>query len=124
MERALRGEGPTLIESVTFRYGAHTTADDPRKYRSQEAISQEWREKRDPLNRLKKLVIYKGIWSEEIEKQWEQQINEEIESAFEKAANYPKTNPLEMFNHVYADKPWNIKEQQDELSTFLHKDVN
>lgn len=124
VERALRGEGPTLIEAVTFRYGAHTTADDPKKYRNQDAISQEWREKRDPLNRLKKLVINKGIWSEEIEKQWQQQIDEEIESAFEKAVNYPKTNPLEMFNHVYADQPWNIKEQQDELRLFLNKDVN
>ncbi|KEF37664.1 pyruvate dehydrogenase E1 component, alpha subunit [Schinkia azotoformans MEV2011] len=124
IERALRGDGPTLIEAITFRYGAHTTADDPQKYRDQEALSKEWKEKRDPLLRLQKFLLQKDIWSQALEEQWQLQINEDIKYAFEKAVNYPKTTPLEMFNHVYADKPWNIKEQQDELHSFLQKDVN
>ncbi|MCP3772761.1 pyruvate dehydrogenase (acetyl-transferring) E1 component subunit alpha [Paenibacillus sp. MZ04-78.2] len=123
VERGLRGEGPTLIEAVTFRYGAHTTADDPKKYRNQEALSQEWREKRDPLDRLRKLLVKKGIWSEQQEEQWLKQIHEQIDDQLDKAESYPKSNPLDMFNHVYAETPWNIKEQQEELRTFVNKEV-
>lgn len=123
IERGLRGDGPTLIEAMTFRYGAHTTADDPKKYRNQEALSQEWREKRDPLARLQKLLIQKGVWSEKQEEQWLKQMNEQIDAHLERAERYPKANPLDMFNHVYAETPWNIKEQQEELRPFLKKDV-
>lgn len=121
--RGLRGEGPTLIEAITFRYGAHTTADDPKKYRNQEALSQEWREKRDPLARLQNLLNQKGLWSQKREDQWLKQMNEQIDAHLEKAEQYPKANPLDMFNHVYAQTPWNIKEQQEELRPFLKKDV-
>lgn len=123
IERGLRGEGPTLIEAITFRYGAHTTADDPKKYRDQEALSQEWREKRDPLARLQKLLQKKGIWNEKLEEQWLAQMNEQIDLHLEKAERYPKADPVGMFEHVYAEMPWNIREQQEECRSFFKKDV-
>ena len=63
LERARNGEGPTLIEAVTWRYGAHTTADDPTKYRNQ-ADSDQIRQTRDPLMRLERYMKNEGLWDE------------------------------------------------------------
>ncbi|NEU32331.1 pyruvate dehydrogenase (acetyl-transferring) E1 component subunit alpha [bacterium LRH843] len=62
-ERARRGEGPTLIEAITYRYGPHTMAgDDPKRYRD-ESEEENWKAK-DPLIRFRKYLLEKGIWSE------------------------------------------------------------
>ena len=61
IERARSGEGPTLIEALTYRIGAHTTADDPRRYQPAEEIA-EWR-RRDPLPRLRRYLEQRGLWS-------------------------------------------------------------
>ena len=59
-ERAIDGEGPTLIETLTYRYGAHTMAgDDPTRYRTAE-LDNEW-EKKDPLIRFRKFLEAKGF---------------------------------------------------------------
>ena len=68
VERARRGQGPTLIEAYTYRMGAHTTADDPTKYRD-EAELEEWKG-RDPLLRLQRYLQHTEQWSEA----WEQQM--------------------------------------------------
>jgi 2-oxoisovalerate dehydrogenase E1 component alpha subunit len=122
IERAQAGEGPTLIEAVTFRYGAHTTADDPKKYRNQEALSQEWREKRDPLARLRIFLERRNLWNEQKETELLKEVNERIETALAEAEKMPKAQPVDMFDHVYATVPWNIAEQREELQTFLNKE--
>ncbi|MEH6940270.1 pyruvate dehydrogenase (acetyl-transferring) E1 component subunit alpha [Bacillus sp. JJ722] len=124
IERALKGDGPTLIEAVTFRYGAHTTADDPKKYRDQDNLSTHWRNNYDPITRLQKFLYRNGLWSDEQEQRLLRGIDEEITLHVQKAESYPKANPLEMFNHVYANMPWHIQEQQNELKQALQKDVN
>src|SRR5699024_9453081 len=64
--KALNGEGPTLIETITYRYGPHTMAgDDPTRYRTED-LDSEW-EKRDPLIRFRKYLENKNLWSEEEE---------------------------------------------------------
>jgi pyruvate dehydrogenase E1 component alpha subunit len=123
IERGLKGEGPTLIEAITFRYGAHTTADDPKKYRDQEAASKLWRDNYDPIIRLKKFLHKKGHWSEEQEAQLLKQIDDQIDTHLQNAESYPKADPLDMFNHVYAQTPWYIQEQQEELKQTLKKGV-
>ena len=66
-DRAINGEGPTLIETMTYRYGPHTMAgDDPTRYRTSDEDA-EW-EKKDPLVRFRKFLENKGLWSEEKEK--------------------------------------------------------
>ena len=63
-DRAINGEGPTLIETMTYRYGPHTMAgDDPTRYRTSDEDA-EW-EKKDPLVRFRKFLENKGLWSEE-----------------------------------------------------------
>ncbi|WP_017727886.1 pyruvate dehydrogenase (acetyl-transferring) E1 component subunit alpha [Halalkalibacterium ligniniphilum] len=124
VERAKRGEGPTLIEANTFRYGAHTTADDPKKYRDQENLSKEWRETRDPLTRLQKYLMKKGLWNAEKEQELLNQVQQKIDEHLKKAESYQKADPLHMFDHVYAEAPWNINEQKQEWKQFIKKDVN
>ncbi|WP_257008282.1 pyruvate dehydrogenase (acetyl-transferring) E1 component subunit alpha [Bacillus sp. FJAT-45350] len=122
-ERANRGEGPTLIESMTFRYGAHTTADEPKKYRDQERLSAEWRKNRDPLTRLEKFITKKGLWNEEQEELLIKEVNNQIDENLKLAENYPKAQSVRMFDHVYAETPWHIQEQKEEFQKFFSKDV-
>jgi 2-oxoisovalerate dehydrogenase E1 component alpha subunit len=122
IERGLAGEGPTLIEAVTFRYGAHTTADDPTKYRDQETLSQEWRTKRDPILRLRMFLEKRDLWDEKREIQLQKEVSEKIDAAFQEAMNYPKSQPDDMFRHVYAETPWQIREQQQEFHRVCKKD--
>lgn len=114
-ERALAGEGPTLIEAITFRYGAHTTADDPKKYRDQETLSEEWRQKRDPLQRLRVYLEKQGLWDEKKESDFITRAGAKIDAALAEAESYPKSRPEEMFKHVYAEPTWMATEQENEL---------
>ncbi len=118
-KRAVSGLGPTLIEAVTFRYGAHTTADDPKKYRDQETLAAQWRTERDPVERLRRFLLQQGLWTDVQEQSLLKEVNQEIDEALAAAMNFPKSRPDEMFNHVYAEKPWHIKEQESELLSVL-----
>nr|WP_164684768.1 pyruvate dehydrogenase (acetyl-transferring) E1 component subunit alpha [Brevibacillus reuszeri] len=115
IERGLAGLGPTLIEAVTHRYGAHTTADDPTKYRDQHNLAEEWRSKRDPIDRLRKYMEKHGLWNEMREAALNKQVAEQIDKALVEAESYPKSKPSDMFQHVYAEPTWMIKEQEKEL---------
>jgi 2-oxoisovalerate dehydrogenase E1 component alpha subunit len=118
LDRGRRGEGPTLIEAVTWRYGAHTTADDPTKYRNQ-AESEE-RRKNDPLTRIEKVLRHKGDWSEEWILIITNKIETEIEQAVRDIEAYPKADPTYMFEHVFKEPTWNLIEQK---STFQQSGV-
>lgn len=115
IKRGLAGQGPTLIEAITYRYGAHTTADDPKKYRDQDVVSQEWRSSRDPLARLKKYMERMGYWDDVKEALLLKQVTERIEAALAEAESYPKSKPTDMFKHVYAEPTWMAIEQEREL---------
>ena len=115
-ERARKGEGPTLIESVTYRMGPHTSSDDPTKYRSKEELVK-W-EKLDPIKRFESYLLNKEILQktdvQNISKKYDDELKSLIESASKR--NPP---PIEtMFTDVYADMPWNLKEQQKEILDF------
>lgn len=112
-DRARKGEGPTLIEALTYRMGPHSTSDDPSKYRNpQEAV--EW-QKKDPVERFKMYLQKKGIWNAE----WEAKLQADSDAAVEKAISEAESdnNPQieDMFKYVYADMPPSLKEQMEEL---------
>ncbi|WP_232696036.1 pyruvate dehydrogenase (acetyl-transferring) E1 component subunit alpha [Brevibacillus daliensis] len=115
IERAFAGEGPTLIEAITFRYGAHTTADDPKKYRDQDRLSEEWRTQRDPISRLNIFLEKRGLWDESKEAALQEKVGIDIENALVAAESYPKSKPEDMFKHVYAEPSWMAIEQEREL---------
>ena len=115
VERARNGGGPTLIECVTYRLMMHTTADDPKRYRSDEEVEQ-W-SKRDPLIRFEKYLMDKGLLSEEKRSQVESEVIDEIQAAVDRAETLG--DPMEMFDHAYAEIPPYLKEQKADLAREL-----
>lgn len=118
LERARNGEGPTLIEAVTWRYGAHTTADDPGKYRNQ-SLSEKKREEGDPILRLERYMKKVDMWDE----QWAARMKEAAEKQVEKAVKdmeaYPAPDVNDLFDHVFEENPWTIQEQKNEYFDYL-----
>ncbi|WP_110112417.1 pyruvate dehydrogenase (acetyl-transferring) E1 component subunit alpha [Bacillus sp. CGMCC 1.16541] len=112
-DRAVNGEGPTLVETLTYRYGPHTMAgDDPTRYRSTE-LDNEW-EKKDPIVRFRKFLEAKGLWNEEEENKVIEQAKEDIKEAIKKADDYPKQKVTDLMDIMYEeDMPFNLKEQYE-----------
>ncbi|WKB34958.1 pyruvate dehydrogenase (acetyl-transferring) E1 component subunit alpha [Terrilactibacillus sp. S3-3] len=111
-KRAVNGEGPTLIETLTltYRYGPHTTAgDDPTRYRS-EHLTDEW-EKRDPLIRFRKYLEGKGLWSKEAEDQVTLEAKEDIKKALKEADNIPKQKVSDLIVNMFETLPRPLQEQ-------------
>lgn len=113
LARAGNGKGPTLIEAVTFRYGSHTTADDASRYREQKQLETEWRE-RDPLERIRKLLNQAGKWDDEREQHCWRDAEQQVDRALKEAEAYPKPEPDMMFEHITAEKFWQVERQQRE----------
>ena len=111
-DRAVNGEGPTLIETVTYRYGPHTMAgDDPTKYRTSDEDS-EW-EKKDPLVRFRKFLENKELWSEEKENEVIERAKAEIKTAIKEADNTDKQTVTDLMDNMYDEMPQNLVEQYE-----------
>lgn len=111
-ERAVNGEGPTLIETLTYRYGPHTMAgDDPTRYRTSDEDS-DW-EKKDPLVRFRKYLEAKNLWSEEKENEVMEKAKEEIKTAIKEADNTPKQKVTDLMEIMYDEMPQNLAEQYE-----------
>jgi len=118
--RARRGEGPTLIEALTYRRGAHSSSDDPSVYRDP-AEPEEWK-RRDPIDRLRKYMEARGELPEGLPEQYAQEINREINEALAFAESRAPKPPLHsLFEDVYAEVPWNLREQQAALDAEIEK---
>jgi len=117
-ERASRKLGPTHIEVLTYRAGAHSSSDDPSRYRPD--ASDIW-PGGDPIERLKLHLIHIGKWSEEKHEKLEQELNSEVMSAYKEAvkfgdlANGPYPSSDAIFTEVYETPPWHLLEQWDEM---------
>lgn len=119
-ERALKGDGPTLIEAVTYRLEAHTTSDDPTIYRSKEDL--EYWEKRDPLIRFKKYLIEKKYLTESQNTKFSKEFNDEVNKVFKEVENSGLI-PLEnIFKYNYATMPKDLEEQLNDYKTYLEKE--
>jgi len=100
----------------------HTTADDPKRYRSEEEVDT-WRA-RDPIVRFQKYLKTKKLLKNKDIEKIEEEIKDEIQRAVEGAEALMKKfgDPLDMFSHTYAELPPNLVEQKDELSLELTSD--
>jgi pyruvate dehydrogenase E1 component alpha subunit len=119
-ERARSGEGPTMVECVTYRLSMHTTADDPKRYRDEEEV-ETW-EKREPISRFQKYLKEKGLLTDGDIEELEEEIKAEIQEAVDRAEQRMKElgdEELTMFDHVYAEMPPYLQEQRDELTAEL-----
>lgn len=116
VERARRNLGPTLIEYVTYRVGAHSTSDDPSAYRPK-TESDSW-PLGDPVIRLKKHLIVKGLWSDERHKQTEAEILDTVIAAQKEAERHGtlhsggKPSMRDMFEGVYETMPPHLRRQR------------
>jgi 2-oxoisovalerate dehydrogenase E1 component alpha subunit len=113
----IEGKGPILIEALTYRLGAHSTADDPSIYRTQEEVKQ-W-EKKDPLRRLKKYLEMQNVWNDGKENEEMQAISKSIDDAITKAKATPRPALHTMIEDVYETVPESLKEQYEELKTLF-----
>lgn len=113
VERARSGGGPTFIEALTYRIGAHSSSDDPSVYRS-EAEVDEWR-KKDPLLRFEAYLEDRGLLPDEAREPLEEEIQAEITEAIKivEAAGPPERASL--FDDVFGELPWHLKEQREEM---------
>jgi pyruvate dehydrogenase E1 component alpha subunit len=111
--KARSGGGSTLIEAVTYRFGPHTTADDPTKYRREDEI-EPWKQL-DPLVRLRLYLKGRGLWSDEIEKRMTEEAQKEIDQAVKEAEAVPVPELEEIFKYVYAEMTPQLKEQMEYL---------
>lgn len=116
IERARRNLGPTLIEWVTYRAAAHSTSDDPSKYRPKDEF-EAW-PLGDPVERLKTHLVNKGSWDEKRHAAMENELKDEIKRAAKEAESFgtlgkgPVPGISQMFNHVYKDMPPHLRKQR------------
>jgi pyruvate dehydrogenase E1 component alpha subunit len=113
VDRARAGDGPTLIECVTYRLSMHTTADDPTKYRSEEEVKA-W-EQKDPLTRFRVYLVKKKLFDASVD----EQVDEEIARGVERFEAMPPADPLEMFDHAYAELPPHVAAERAEVAARL-----
>ena len=108
------GEGelrPTLIEAVQYRFGAHTTADDPTVYRDEEEVER-WKRK-DPIPRLEAFLRRQGVLDDDGVAAVEADVEEAVADAIDEAEAMDRPEPSEIFEYVYADVPEALREQRE-----------
>ena len=117
VKRARAGDGPTLLECVTYRLKVHTTADDPSRYRDEEEVER-WKE-RDPIPRFRRYLEKKGILDEGEADEMTDSVEEELGGVWEEAEERIGTlgGPDVMFQHVYADLPPHLEGQRKWFGT-------
>lgn len=116
-EYCLEGNGPVLIEAMTYRMGAHSTSDDPSRYRQEKEV-EEWK-KKDPLKRLKKFMEKKGIWDDKREQETVKAYAGMISKAIEVSKNVGKPPLKTLVEDVYFEMTPTLKEQYEELKRFF-----
>ncbi|RNL60516.1 pyruvate dehydrogenase (acetyl-transferring) E1 component subunit alpha [Nocardioides marmoriginsengisoli] len=111
------GNGPMLVEAYTYRMGAHTTTDDPTRYRMSEEV--EYWKLRDPIARVKAYLVRQGLadqaWFDEVERE-----ADEIGARLRDGCRaLPDPNPLSIFDQVYAEQTTELADQRDGFAAYL-----
>jgi len=119
VERARSGQGPTLVEAVTYRMGSHSSSDDPTRYRSEEE-RQAWGAK-DPIERLRLYLVEHKLWSGGDEKALQQTLNDEVSQAIQQAESAPPLAPETLFTDVYDTPPPSLEKQAQKQLAYLEK---
>lgn len=110
-DKARTGGGPTLIEALTYRMGPHSSSDDPTRYRATEEVDR-WREK-DPIDRMRKYLELKGLWSKADDDRLRAEIDDLIQNTIKEVERHPPPRIESLFEDVYADLTPQLKEQME-----------
>src|SRR6476659_9661719 len=117
LQRAREGSGPTFIEAYTYRMGAHTTTDDPTRYRLSDDV-EHWKLK-DPIARVKAYLTRNGLVDADYLESVEDEAEKLGEHLREGCRALPEPNVLDIFDQVYVEKTPELAAQQDELAGYL-----
>ena len=109
VKRARNGNGPTLIEALTYRYGPHATADDPTLYRSDDEV-EKWREK-DPIERLRRFLENRGEWDERVGEKVAMEITDAVDAAVTSLEAEPLPDRDDAIRHGFARIPAHVVDQ-------------
>lgn len=112
LQKARNGEGPTLIEAITYRLCDHTTADDANRYRSAEELTEAW--KVEPIKRLRNYLVEQKFWGPEEEEAWSKECQQAVEQAVYDYTNRKPPNINDMFDYLYASLPPDLILQREE----------
>ncbi len=113
MDRARSGGGPTFIEAVTYRMGAHSTSDDPMRYRAKAEVDR-WAAK-DPLDRLRKHLVFLGLATDAGDEALDRELAAEIAEAIDDVEKMPSVERESLLDDVYAEAPWHLQDQRRAL---------
>src|SRR5207244_2794507 len=100
-DKARSGGGPTMIEAVTYRMGPHSSSDDPTRYRSKEEVDA-WA-KRDPIERMRKYLELKGLWSKDSEEKLRAELEDLLQATIKEVERSPPPPIETLFTYVYAE---------------------
>ncbi len=115
VERARRGEGPTLIETLTYRVGPHSSSDDPTRYRAQAEV-ESWFE-RDPIERFRAYLTRRKLWNAKRDEELRAECREAVNRAVEAAESKRPPSVASMFDDVYREPTPQLIEQREDLLT-------
>lgn len=117
LARARAGDGPTLIEAITYRMEAHTTSDDPTRYRDDDELAQ-WRE-RDPIVRYERFLRDRGLLDDDAVEAAAGTARDEAQAVRAAVSDEPHGSPLELFDHVASEPTQQLAEQRALLAAEL-----
>jgi TPP-dependent pyruvate/acetoin dehydrogenase alpha subunit len=117
-DKARSGNGPSLIEAYTYRYGPHSSADDDTRYRPKGELEM-WRTQRDPVTRMRKFLESRHLWSEEQEQKLQAEIKAQLAAAMEEAEKSPAPEPLTVLDYAYAELTPHLQMERKELAAEL-----
>jgi len=112
LDKARRGDGPTLIEALTYRLGDHTTADDASRYRDADDVRNQWVQ--EPIVRLRSYLAAIGAWDKEREEALQRDCAERVNRAVDDYLAIPPMKPEAMFDCLYASLPAALQPQRAE----------
>jgi pyruvate dehydrogenase E1 component alpha subunit len=104
---------PSLVELVTYRMDDHTTSDDASRYRTEDMLAP-WKAK-DPVDRLRKHLTAKHGWDEQKEADLQAEITAQVEKAVQAYEETQPPDPTDVFNYMYEEMPWHLKEQRQQM---------
>ncbi|MGB6975842.1 MAG: pyruvate dehydrogenase (acetyl-transferring) E1 component subunit alpha [Gammaproteobacteria bacterium] len=113
LTKAHQGEGPTLVEAVTYRLCDHTTADDAKRYADKAELEKAWQY--EPIARLRNYLQEQNAWSDQDEQQLQQACTAEIDQAIQEYLQLPPPPPTEIFDYMYAQLPKPLAAQREEF---------
>ena len=117
VERARRGDGPAMIEALTYRMEAHTTSDDPTRYRTKAELDAA--AETDPIARFRNFLTKRDLWDEAFEAEVVEAASAEATRMRDELYEAPHGDPMELFEHVYVDSDGHFERQRELLRTEL-----